>query len=155
MVKLLVSLYQLTTVYNFCSLAAKISCVSLVFVFFRRHISCLEMSIEYIEYIAFILRLISIDSNAHRVPYKGLLVYKFHLSLLGDMQLSCHFEAHQAIFIPSKFALCAKYSHIVDFLGSHQMETAPTSTEVLLRPTLDHSDEPVIYVVFWAPHRMS
>ena len=50
-------------------------------------------------------------------------------------------EVHQAIFIPSKFALCAKYSHIVDFLGSRRMETAPTSIEVLLRPTLGQSDE--------------
>ena len=31
--------------------------------------------------------------------------------------------------------------HIVDFLGSRQMETAPTSIEVLLRPTLGQSDE--------------
>ena len=51
-------------------------------------------------------------------------------------------EAHQAIFIPSKFTLCAKYSHIVDFLGSRWMETAPTFIEVLLRPTLGQSDEP-------------
>ena len=35
-----------------------------------------------------------------------------------------------------------KYSHIVDFLGSRRMETAPTSIEVLLRPTLGQSDEP-------------
>ena len=33
-------------------------------------------------------------------------------------------------------------SHIVDFLGSRWMETAPTSIEVLLRPTLVQSDEP-------------
>ena len=45
-------------------------------------------------------------------------------------------------FIPIKFALRAKYSHIVDFLGSRRMETAPTSIEVLLRPTLGQSDEP-------------
>ena len=32
--------------------------------------------------------------------------------------------------------------HIVDFLGSRWMETAPTSIEVLLRPTLVQSDEP-------------
>ena len=32
--------------------------------------------------------------------------------------------------------------HIVDFLGSRGMETAPTSIEVLLRPTLAQSDEP-------------
>ena len=47
-----------------------------------------------------------------------------------------------SIFISSKFALCAKYSHIVDFLGSRWMETAPTSIEVILRPTLGQSDEP-------------
>ena len=40
------------------------------------------------------------------------------------------------------FSLQAKYSHIVDFLGSRRMETAPTSIEVLLRPTLGQSDEP-------------
>ena len=51
-------------------------------------------------------------------------------------------EAHQGFFIPSKFALCAKYSHIVYFLRSRWMETAPTSIEVLLRPTLGQSDEP-------------
>ena len=32
--------------------------------------------------------------------------------------------------------------HIVDFLGSRQMETAPTSIEVILRPTQSHSEEP-------------
>ena len=32
--------------------------------------------------------------------------------------------------------------HIVDFLGSCRMETAPTSIEVLLRPTQSQSDEP-------------
>ena len=32
--------------------------------------------------------------------------------------------------------------HIVDFLGSRRMETAPTSIEVLLRPTQCQSDEP-------------
>ena len=30
----------------------------------------------------------------------------------------------------------------MDFLGSRRMETAPTSIEVLLRPTLGQSDEP-------------
>ena len=30
----------------------------------------------------------------------------------------------------------------MDFLGSRQMETAPTSIEVFLRPTLVQSDEP-------------
>ena len=32
--------------------------------------------------------------------------------------------------------------HIVDFLGSRRMGTAPTSIEVLLRPTQSQSDEP-------------
>ena len=32
--------------------------------------------------------------------------------------------------------------HIVDFLGFRRMEAAPTSIEVLLRPTLVQSDEP-------------
>ena len=32
--------------------------------------------------------------------------------------------------------------HVVDFLGSRRMETAPTSIEVRLRPTQSQSDEP-------------
>ena len=32
--------------------------------------------------------------------------------------------------------------HIMDFLGSRRMETAPTSIEALLRPTQNQSDEP-------------
>ena len=32
--------------------------------------------------------------------------------------------------------------YVVDFLGSRRMETAPTSIEVLLRPTQSQSDEP-------------
>ena len=40
-------------------------------------------------------------------------------------------------------ALCAcQVLHIVDFLGSRRMGTAPTSIEVLLRPTQSQSDEP-------------
>ena len=45
-------------------------------------------------------------------------------------------------FFPSKFDLCAKYSHILDFLGFCRMETAPTFIKVLLRPALGQSDEP-------------
>ena len=52
------------------------------------------------------------------------------------------FRRIKLLFIPSKFALCAKYSHIVDFLGSGRMETAPMSIEVLLRTILCESDEP-------------
>ena len=36
----------------------------------------------------------------------------------------------------------AKYSILWIFLGSRRMETAPTSIEVLLRPTQSQSDEP-------------
>ena len=32
--------------------------------------------------------------------------------------------------------------HVVDFLGSRRMETAPTSIEIFLRPTQSQSDEP-------------
>ena len=32
--------------------------------------------------------------------------------------------------------------HVVDFLGSRRMKTAPTSMEVLSRPTQTQSDEP-------------
>ena len=32
--------------------------------------------------------------------------------------------------------------HVVDFLGCRLMETAPTSIEILLRPTKSQSDEP-------------
>ena len=42
--------------------------------------------------------------------------------------------------------------HIVDFLGYRQMETAPTSIEVLLRPTLVQSDEPSDFKWFSRPH---
>ena len=90
-----------------------------------------ELSVEYIEYIAFILRFISIDSKAHRALNIESNLAARPISIQREIQLSCHFEAHQAIFIPSKFALCTKYSHIVDFLGSRRMETAPTSISVL------------------------
>ena len=39
-------------------------------------------------------------------------------------------------------SLMCQVLHIVDFLGSRRMETAPTSIEVLLRPTQSQSDEP-------------
>ena len=37
--------------------------------------------------------------------------------------------------------------HIVDCLGSRRMETAPTSTEVLLRPTLVSQTSHLFHVV--------
>ena len=39
------------------------------------------------------------------------------------------------------FYMC-QVLHVVDFLGSRRMETAPTSIKVLLRPTQSQSDEP-------------
>ena len=39
------------------------------------------------------------------------------------------------------FYMC-QVLHVVDFLGYRRMETAPTSIEVLLRPTQSQSDEP-------------
>ena len=42
----------------------------------------------------------------------------------------------------SFIALCAKYSTLWIFWGLAGMETAPTSIEVLLRPTQSQSDEP-------------
>ena len=41
--------------------------------------------------------------------------------------------------------------YIVDFLGSGRMETAPTSIEVLLRPTTIQSDEPFDLRGFLSP----
>ena len=38
--------------------------------------------------------------------------------------------------------LMCQVLHNVDFLGSSRIETAPTSIEVLLRPTQSQSDEP-------------
>ena len=46
-----------------------------------------------------------------------------------------HDIIHGLIYVPSTI-------HIVEFLGSRRMETAPTSIEVLLRPTQSQSDEP-------------
>ena len=39
-------------------------------------------------------------------------------------------------------SLMCQVLHIVDFLGSRRMETAPTSILVLFRPTKSQSDEP-------------
>ena len=53
--------------------------------------------------------------------------------------------------------------HIVDFLWSRWIETAPTSIEVLLRPTQSQSDEPsdlcgslsprIVYTALGSPRR--
>ena len=83
-----------------------------------------------------LFRALNIKSNLARhviiqIPTPGR--YTAELPFLRRIKL---------FFIPSKFALCAKYSHIVDFLGSRRMETAPTSIEVFLRPSLGQSNEP-------------
>ena len=84
-----------------------------------------------------LFRALNIESNLARP-----VIFSNSNSVSWEIYSWAAIEAHQAIFIPSKFSLCAKYSHIVDFLWSRWMETAPTSIEVLLRPTLGQSDEP-------------
>ena len=47
------------------------------------------------------------------------------------------------VIIHDIIALCScQVLHIVNFLGSRRMETAPTVIEVLLRPIQSQSDEP-------------
>ena len=48
---------------------------------------------------------------------------------------------HLYLCVTWQYALLC-YRDIVDYLWSRRMETAPTSIEVLLRPTLGQSDEP-------------
>ena len=85
-----------------------------------------------------LLRALNIESNLARpviiqIPSQSPGRYTAELPFLRRIKL---------FFILSKFALCAKYSHIVDFLGSRQMETTPTFIEVLLCSTLGQSDKP-------------
>ena len=51
-------------------------------------------------------------------------------------------EAHQAIFHSKQIRLMCQVLTHCGFLGSRRMETAPTSIEVLSRPSLGQSDEP-------------
>ena len=48
---------------------------------------------------------------------------------------------HMYLYVTWQYALLC-YRDIVDYLWSRRLETAPTSIEVLLRPTLGQSDEP-------------
>ena len=94
------------------------------------------LSIEYIECIAFKLRLIANDSKAQLNIESNLarhVIIQIPTQSPGRYTTELPLRRIKLFFIPSKFALCANYSHIVDFLGFRQMETAPTSIEVLLR----------------------
>ena len=51
-------------------------------------------------------------------------------------------RAVTAYFVSACICMLVISHHIVDFLWSRRKETAPTSIEVLLRPTLVKSDEP-------------
>ena len=62
----------------------------------------------------------------------ALLCYRAHGSNL----------ARPVIIYDIIHSLMCQVLHIVDFLGSRRMETAPTSIEVILRPTQSQSDEP-------------
>ena len=83
-----------------------------------------------------LLRALNIKSNLARpviiqIPTQSPGSYTAELPFLRRIKL---------FFIPSKFGLCAKFSHIVDFPGSRRMETAPTSIEVLSRQSDKPSD---------------
>ena len=84
-----------------------------------------------------LFRALNIDSNLARP-----VIIQIPTQSPGRYTAELPLRHIKLFFIQSEFALCAKYSHIVDFLGSRRMETAPTSIEVLLRQTLGQSDEP-------------
>ena len=84
-----------------------------------------------------LFRALNIESNLARP-----VIIQIPTQSPGRYTAELQLRRIKLFFSPKKFALCAKYSHIVDFLGSRQMETEPTSIEVLLRPTLGQSDEP-------------
>ena len=63
------------------------------------------------------------------------IVLSRHVSNLAGPVI-IHDIIHGLIYVPSRLL------HVVDFLGSRRMGTAPTSTEALLRPTRSQSDEP-------------
>ena len=98
-----------------------------------------ELMKSYIAHVSSwkLFRALNIESNLARpvniqIPTQSPRRYTAELPL----------RRIKLFFIRSKFALCGKYSHIVDFLRAPRMETAPTSIEVLLRPTLGQSDKP-------------
>ena len=84
-----------------------------------------------------LFRALNIESNSARP-----VIIQIPTQSPGRYTAELPLRRIKLFFIPSKFALCAKYKHIVDFLGSCRMKTAPTSIEVLLRPTQSQSDEP-------------
>ena len=84
-----------------------------------------------------LFRALNIESNLARP-----VIIEIPTQSAGRYMAELPLRRIKLFFFLSKFALCAKYSHIVDFLGSRRMETAPTSIEVLLRPTPVQSDEP-------------
>ena len=75
---------------------------------------------------------LSISVSVYYVAVR-IIVLSCHRSNL-PRPVIIHDIIHSLIYVPS--------THIVDFLVSRRMETAPTSIEVLLRPALGQSDEP-------------
>ena len=83
-----------------------------------------------------LFRVLNIESNLARP-----VIIQIQTQSPGRYTAELPLRRIKLFLIPNKFALCAKYSHIVDFLGSRRMETTPTSIEVLLHPTLGQSDQ--------------
>ena len=87
-----------------------------------------------------LFRALNIESNLHVARSVIILI---PTQSPGRYTAELPLRRTKPFFLSSKFALCAKYSHIVDFLRSRRMETALTFIEVLLRSTLGQSDEPL------------
>ena len=64
------------------------------------------------------MRLISIDSKAQNNLAMPVMI-QIQTPVSWVIYSWAAIQAHQAIFIPSKFALCAKYSHIVAGMQIH------------------------------------
>ena len=95
-------------------------------------------SIEHIEYFEFILRLIPVDSKAQSSLARLVII---QIPTHGRYTAELPLRRIKLFSFQANWPLCAKYSHIVDFLGFRRMDIAPTSIEVLLRPTPGQSDE--------------
>ena len=97
-----------------------------------------ELMKSYIAHVSSrrLFRTLNIESNLARP-----VIIQIQTQSPGRYTAELPLRRIKLFFILSKFALCAKYSHIVDFLGSRRMETAPTSIEVRLRPTPGQSDD--------------
>ena len=61
-----------------------------------------------------LFRALNIESNLARP-----VIFQIPTQSPGRYTAEMPLRRIKLFFIPSKFALCAKYSHIVDFLGSH------------------------------------